>query len=115
VRIRKALLTVVDENAAGIIGIDGVVLVRSDPLDVATALHIGRATLRKMRQNLGWAIGYNALALPHRRRRLRTGLRPHAPARDHRPEHVRLQRDRRGQRSRPTRASQSRRRPHLPG
>jgi Cu2+-exporting ATPase len=41
-----------------------VVLMRSDPLDVPTALHIGRGTLRKMRQNLGWAIGYNAIALP---------------------------------------------------
>jgi P-type Cu2+ transporter len=41
-----------------------VVLVRSDPLDVPTALRIGRGTLRKMRQNLGWAIGYNAVALP---------------------------------------------------
>lgn len=37
---------------------------RSDPLDVPTALRIGRGTLRKMRQNLGWAIGYNAIALP---------------------------------------------------
>ena len=37
---------------------------RSDPLDVAIALDIGRGTLRKMRQNLGWAIGYNAIALP---------------------------------------------------
>ena len=41
-----------------------VVLMRSDPLDVATAIHIGRGTLRKMRQNLGWAVGYNAIALP---------------------------------------------------
>jgi P-type Cu2+ transporter len=41
-----------------------VVLMRSDPLDVATAIMIGRATLRKMRQNLGWAVGYNAIALP---------------------------------------------------
>jgi Cu2+-exporting ATPase len=41
-----------------------VVLMRSDPLDVPTALHIGKGTLRKMRQNLGWAIGYNAIALP---------------------------------------------------
>ena len=41
-----------------------VVLMRSDPLDVATAITIGRATLRKMRQNLGWAIGYNAIAIP---------------------------------------------------
>jgi Cu2+-exporting ATPase len=41
-----------------------VVLMRSDPLDVPVALHIGRGTLRKMRQNLGWAVGYNAIALP---------------------------------------------------
>ncbi len=41
-----------------------VVLMRSDPLDVAVALEIGRGTVRKMRQNLGWAIGYNAFALP---------------------------------------------------
>jgi P-type Cu2+ transporter len=41
-----------------------VVLMRSDPLDVPTALAIGRGTLRKMRQNLGWAIGYNSIALP---------------------------------------------------
>jgi P-type Cu2+ transporter len=41
-----------------------VVLMRSDPLDVPVALQIGRGTVRKMRQNLGWAIGYNALALP---------------------------------------------------
>jgi P-type Cu2+ transporter len=41
-----------------------VVLMRSDPLDVPTALRIGRGTLRKERQNLGWAIGYNAVALP---------------------------------------------------
>lgn len=41
-----------------------VVLMNSDPLDVATALRIGRGTLRKMRQNLGWAVGYNAIALP---------------------------------------------------
>ena len=37
---------------------------RSDPLDVPVALQIGRGTVRKMRQNLGWAIGYNTLALP---------------------------------------------------
>jgi P-type Cu2+ transporter len=41
-----------------------VVLMRSDPLDIPTALAIGRGTLRKMRQNLGWAIGYNSVALP---------------------------------------------------
>ncbi len=41
-----------------------VVLMRSDPLDIPKALAIGRGTLRKMRQNLGWAIGYNGVALP---------------------------------------------------
>ena len=41
-----------------------VVLMRSDPLDVATAITISRGTRRKMHENLGWAIGYNGLALP---------------------------------------------------
>jgi P-type Cu2+ transporter len=41
-----------------------VVLMRSDPLDVATAITISRGTLRKMHQNLAWAVGYNSLALP---------------------------------------------------
>ncbi|MFD7843625.1 heavy metal translocating P-type ATPase [Nocardia sp. NPDC059764] len=41
-----------------------VVLMRSDPLDVPTALRIGRGTVGKMRQNLAWAVGYNAIALP---------------------------------------------------
>jgi P-type Cu2+ transporter len=41
-----------------------VVLMRSDPLDVPTAIRLGRGTVRKMKQNLGWAIGYNSLALP---------------------------------------------------
>jgi Cu2+-exporting ATPase len=41
-----------------------VVLMRSDPLDVPVVLAIGRGTFRKMRQNLGWAIGYNSIALP---------------------------------------------------
>ena len=41
-----------------------VVLMRSDPLDVATAIAISRGTMRKMHQNLGWAIGYNSLAIP---------------------------------------------------
>jgi Cu2+-exporting ATPase len=31
---------------------------------VLTALRLARATMRTVRQNLGWAIGYNALALP---------------------------------------------------
>jgi Cu2+-exporting ATPase len=41
-----------------------VVLMRSDPLDVSSAIAISRGTVRKMRQNLGWAVGYNSLALP---------------------------------------------------
>ena len=41
-----------------------VVLMRSDPVDVSVAITISRGTLRKMHQNLAWAIGYNSLALP---------------------------------------------------
>ena len=41
-----------------------VVLMRSDPLDVATAITIGRGTRRKEQQNLAWAIGYNSIAIP---------------------------------------------------
>jgi len=41
-----------------------VVLMCSDLRDITTAAQIGRATVRKLRQNLGWAIGYNSLALP---------------------------------------------------
>ena len=71
-----------------------VVLMRSDPLDVATAITISRGTVRKMHQNLGWAVGYNSLALPDRRRRLRAArLRP-AP-RGRRDLHGRLEHHRR--------------------
>lgn len=41
-----------------------IVLVRSDPRDVASVLGLARATYRKMVQNLAWATGYNAFALP---------------------------------------------------
>jgi Cu2+-exporting ATPase len=41
-----------------------VVLMKSDPFDVVRAITISRATLRKMHQNLWWAVGYNALAFP---------------------------------------------------
>ena len=40
------------------------VLVDDDPSDVARALTLSRATHRKMIQNLAWATGYNAIALP---------------------------------------------------
>jgi Cu2+-exporting ATPase len=41
-----------------------VVLMTSDPLGVPIALTIGRATVRKEKQNLAWAVGYNGAALP---------------------------------------------------
>jgi Cu2+-exporting ATPase len=41
-----------------------VVLMKSDPADVVTAIEISRATLRKMKQNLAWAAGYNLTAIP---------------------------------------------------
>ena len=40
------------------------VLVNSDPLDVVFALTLSRATYTKMVQNLFWATGYNAIAIP---------------------------------------------------
>jgi len=40
------------------------VLVRSDPRDVTAIVELARATYRKMVQNLWWATGYNALAIP---------------------------------------------------
>jgi len=41
-----------------------VILVRDDPRDVARVISLSRATYRKMLQNLAWATGYNAVALP---------------------------------------------------
>ena len=41
-----------------------VVLVRSDPRDVEAILGLSRATYAKMVQNLIWATGYNAFAIP---------------------------------------------------
>ncbi|NQU42997.1 HAD-IC family P-type ATPase, partial [bacterium] len=41
-----------------------VILVRSNPLDVVSVMELSRATYRKMIQNLLWATGYNALAIP---------------------------------------------------
>ncbi|WP_235897423.1 heavy metal translocating P-type ATPase [Neoaquamicrobium microcysteis] len=41
-----------------------IVLVRSDPRDVAAILGLSRATYRKMVQNLVWATGYNTFAIP---------------------------------------------------
>ena len=41
-----------------------IVLMKSDPFDVVRAIELSRATLRKMHQNLGWAVGYNVIAFP---------------------------------------------------
>jgi Cu2+-exporting ATPase len=42
----------------------GIVLVRSDPRDVVGAIELSRGAYRKMIQNLVWATGYNAVAIP---------------------------------------------------
>jgi Cu2+-exporting ATPase len=41
-----------------------IVLVRSDPRDVTAIVKLARATYAKMVQNLWWATGYNAVAIP---------------------------------------------------
>lgn len=41
-----------------------IVLMKSDPYDVVGAMTLSRATLRKMHQNLWWAVGYNLIAFP---------------------------------------------------
>lgn len=41
-----------------------IVLVNSNPEDVVALIDFGKATYRKMRQNLIWATGYNVLAIP---------------------------------------------------
>ncbi len=41
-----------------------IVLVRSNPLDAVAILGLARATYKKMIQNLAWATGYNAFAIP---------------------------------------------------
>ncbi|OIQ86745.1 copper-exporting P-type ATPase B [mine drainage metagenome] len=41
-----------------------IILVRSNPLDVVALIKLSRATYRKMIQNLVWATGYNAFAIP---------------------------------------------------
>ncbi|ALV63448.1 Lead, cadmium, zinc and mercury transporting ATPase / Copper-translocating P-type ATPase [Thermococcus sp. 2319x1] len=41
-----------------------IILVKNDPRDVITAIHLAKATYRKMVQNLAWATGYNTFAIP---------------------------------------------------
>jgi P-type Cu2+ transporter len=42
----------------------GIILVKSNPLDVVKIFALSRASHRKMVQNLWWAAGYNIIALP---------------------------------------------------
>ena len=42
----------------------GIILVKSNPLDVMSVVELSRASYRKMIQNLFWAAGYNIVALP---------------------------------------------------
>jgi Cu2+-exporting ATPase len=42
----------------------GIVLVKSDPRQVAAAIELSRASYAKMVQNLVWATGYNLIAIP---------------------------------------------------
>jgi ATPase, P-type (transporting), HAD superfamily, subfamily IC len=41
-----------------------ITLMRDDPDDVVRAIHVGEATMRKIRQNLFWALGYNTAMIP---------------------------------------------------
>ncbi|HEY3230619.1 MAG TPA: HAD-IC family P-type ATPase, partial [Roseiflexaceae bacterium] len=42
----------------------GIVLVRNDPRDIVRIIKLSKSSYRKMVQNLAWAVGYNAIALP---------------------------------------------------
>jgi Cu2+-exporting ATPase len=42
----------------------GIILVNSNPKDIVNLILFGKATYKKMVQNLGWATGYNIIALP---------------------------------------------------
>ena len=41
-----------------------IVLMRSDLMDVSTAIKLSKATIRNIKQNLFWAFGYNVLGIP---------------------------------------------------
>jgi Cu2+-exporting ATPase len=42
----------------------GVVLAGDDPRGVVSVRRLSKASYRKMLQNLGWAVGYNVIAIP---------------------------------------------------
>ena len=41
-----------------------IVLMKSDLMDVATAIHLSKSTIRNIKQNLFWAFGYNVAGIP---------------------------------------------------
>ena len=41
-----------------------IVLMKSDLLDVTTAIQLSKATIKNIKQNLFWAFGYNTLGIP---------------------------------------------------
>lgn len=41
-----------------------IVLMKSDLMDVTTAIKLSKATIRNIKENLGWAFGYNILGIP---------------------------------------------------
>ncbi|WP_034865800.1 heavy metal translocating P-type ATPase, partial [Clostridium paraputrificum] len=41
-----------------------IVLMRSDILDVVGAIQLSKATIKNIKENLGWAFGYNTLGIP---------------------------------------------------
>ena len=41
-----------------------IVLMRSDLMDVAAAIKLSKATITNIKENLGWAFGYNILGIP---------------------------------------------------
>jgi Cu+-exporting ATPase len=42
----------------------GIILIRDDVMDVSRAIRLSRATMKKIKQNLFWAFGYNSGAIP---------------------------------------------------
>jgi P-type Cu+ transporter len=41
-----------------------IVLMKSDLMDVATAIQLSKSTIRNIKQNLFWAFGYNVAGIP---------------------------------------------------
>ena len=61
---RTVTVLVIGAGTDVAIGSAGVILASDDPRGVSSVLRLSRASYAKMIQNLVWATGYNALALP---------------------------------------------------